>query len=399
MMESLEPLDGRAAHVASGQPPRGWAPSSDQLAASAAIAATYPPIDNVFDGSRPVVIAPAARMARAFVGALRREGVSPVALADNDPDKWGTTVDGIPVLAPDEAFARYPNAAVCVASLIVESEVAGQMRQLGFPAVYPLSVLHHYRPDVFVAPYLNGAFSSTFDPAHAKAIEDVAALWADDESAWTFQQILTARRTLALDIYAAIRAGHPQYFPPDVVTFTEDDVFCDAGAFIGDTLTTFRSLFPSLAIPYYAFEPDPANYARLSEAGADYPGKFVAVQGGLGAQEATMRFAATGGMDGRFATGDSGPTLRIHQIDQFFPDDAPPTFIKMDIEGMEREALAGGERIIRSHAPTLAICVYHEPTDLWEIPKWVHERQPRYRFYLRHYSTNMSETVMFAVAR
>ena len=369
-----------------------------QQAASVAIAAAYPPIERVFDGSAPVVIAAAARMGRAFLHALRREGVTPVAFVDNDRAKWGTVIEGVPVMAPEDGLARYPDAAICVASVISESELANQMRGLGFPMVYPLSVLHHYRPDVFVAPYLDGAFESCFDPVHAETIAEVGALWADAESVSTFEQILAARRTLDLERYAAIHADHPQYFLPRIVTFTDDDVICDGGAYTGDTLATFRELFPSLRIPYYGFEPDPTNYAQLAAAGKEYGGRFVAVQGGLGAREVTMGFAATGAMDGQFSAGASGPTIHIHTIDGFFAREAPPTFIKMDIEGMEPEALAGAEGTIRSHAPTLAICVYHEPAHLWEIPKWVHERQPGYRFYLRHYSRNMSETVMYAIA-
>lgn len=48
--------------------------------------------------------------------------------------------------------------------------------------------------------------------------------------------------------------------------------------------------------------------------------------------------------------------------------DKEPTFIKMDIEGSEQEALKGCKRILKELKPKLALCVYHKPEDLFEIP-------------------------------
>ena len=72
------------------------------------------------------------------------------------------------------------------------------------------------------------------------------------------------------------------------------------------------------------------------------------------------------------------------------------TFIKMDIEGAEYEALKGAERIIREQKPKLAICVYHKPEDIWELPELILEFNESYKFYLRHYSYQDNETVLYA---
>lgn len=49
------------------------------------------------------------------------------------------------------------------------------------------------------------------------------------------------------------------------------------------------------------------------------------------------------------------------------------TFLKMDIEGAEAEAIKGAKNIIQKDKPKLAICIYHKPNDLWEIPLMIHE--------------------------
>lgn len=54
-------------------------------------------------------------------------------------------------------------------------------------------------------------------------------------------------------------------------------------------------------------------------------------------------------------------------IDDILPN-FEPTFIKMDIEGAEYEALIGAESIITRSKPNLAICVYHAVNHIWDIP-------------------------------
>jgi FkbM family methyltransferase len=73
-----------------------------------------------------------------------------------------------------------------------------------------------------------------------------------------------------------------------------------------------------------------------------------------------------------------------------------PTFIKMDIEGAELEALKGARRTIAENHPQLAICVYHSLSDLWEIPLFIRSLYKGYRFYLRSYKFMGLETVLYA---
>jgi len=68
----------------------------------------------------------------------------------------------------------------------------------------------------------------------------------------------------------------------------------------------------------------------------------------------------------------------------------------MDIEGSETKALLGAKRIIQEHKPRLAICVYHNPKDYFEIPFLLKQFVPEYKFYLRHYYKDHGETVLYA---
>ena len=48
------------------------------------------------------------------------------------------------------------------------------------------------------------------------------------------------------------------------------------------------------------------------------------------------------------------------------------TYIKMNIEGCELQALRGAQRVIRESHPKLAIAGYHKTWDLWEVPKLIY---------------------------
>lgn len=69
----------------------------------------------------------------------------------------------------------------------------------------------------------------------------------------------------------------------------------------------------------------------------------------------------------------------------------------MDIEGSELKALEGAKATIMKNHPRLAICIYHKPMDVIEIPFYIQKLVPEYKFYIRHYASNMWETVLYAI--
>ena len=91
-------------------------------------------------------------------------------------------------------------------------------------------------------------------------------------------------------------------------------------------------------------------------------------------------------------------TVSTITLDEFLTDQKRKvSFIKMDIEGEERNALIGAKRTIKENKPKLAISVYHKYDDIFEIPRLIMEFRNDYKFYLRHYSMVEWDTVLYAV--
>jgi len=99
--------------------------------------------------------------------------------------------------------------------------------------------------------------------------------------------------------------------------------------------------------------------------------------------------------------------VSVLKIDDFFLRQTVPavridditnnaTFIKMDIEGAELNALKGAKKTIIANTPKLAISIYHQLNDLWEIPIYIKQLVPEYKLYVRHHSKTIAETVLYA---
>jgi hypothetical protein len=71
----------------------------------------------------------------------------------------------------------------------------------------------------------------------------------------------------------------------------------------------------------------------------------------------------------------------------------------MDIEGAELDALRGAERLLRRSEAMWAVCVYHKPEHLWQLPLFINEHSQGHRFFLRKYAGEIWETVCYAVPK
>jgi hypothetical protein len=87
--------------------------------------------------------------------------------------------------------------------------------------------------------------------------------------------------------------------------------------------------------------------------------------------------------------------IDVDSIDNIVKDKV--SFIKMDIEGAELEALRGAKNTILKYKPKLAISVYHKQDDLINIPQYILQLNEKYKLYLRHYGESTDETILYAV--
>lgn len=228
-----------------------------------------------------------------------------------------------------------------------------------------------------------------------QAYSNVYELLSDERSKEIFVAVQMYRMTRDFKYISWIYdAEKKQYFAPEI-NLNSGEVVVDCGAYIGDTLLDFieQRLIPR---KYFLFEPNDKNYAKLMEnvEKASKDGvQTIPYKAGVFNDNTKLYFtdAADSSCISDNATGNSIDVVALDKI-----INEPVSFIKMDIEGAELEALEGAKDLIVTYKPKLAICLYHKQSDFYKIPLFIKQICPEYKhFLIRHYSLCRIETVLY----
>jgi FkbM family methyltransferase len=171
------------------------------------------------------------------------------------------------------------------------------------------------------------------------------------------------------------------------VSVHDSDVVIDVGAHLG---TFTRIALRHGARLVVAVEPDPVNAVCFARTFAPEieAGRVRLVQAAAWHSPGLLTFEIGGASQtGHVADSQSarGVTVRAVTLDGMVDELklGRVDFIKMDIEGAERHALAGARRILASHKPRLAICIYHAPDDPDVVPRVIREANAAYETFTR----------------
>lgn len=260
------------------------------------------------------------------------------AFCDRDINKQGTLYYNLPVISPEELLNNHKTDYVVISSPYYYEEVFKELQISGFPA-------------------------------NQIVFEDL-------------------RFMMDLDVN--------QYFETPIITPQSNEVFIDAGCFNCDTSLLFRKWCGGKYEKIYAFEPDPANYRNCqSVIDKERIHNIELLNAGVWSQDDRLQFNSEESSASSFDP-VGAISIDVRSIDSVLQG-ARATFIKLDVEGAELEALKGARETIVKYRPRLAVCVYHKPEDLLELQLYLQSLVPDYKFYIRHYSNFTIETVLYAV--
>ena len=184
-----------------------------------------------------------------------------------------------------------------------------------------------------------------------------------------------------------------QYFDCPLFVTEEEEIFVDCGCYDAETSNQFSNWCKGNYNRIIAFEPDKILFSTIKENCKLPHFDIFPYATGEHKHEASFSMTSDGG-SGISANGSE--KVWVNSIDNVLNGEKA-TFIKMDVEGAELESLKGASLTIQKYKPKLAISIYHKPEDIVEIPCFIESLRNDYRYYIRHYTNCMWETILYAI--
>lgn len=240
--------------------------------------------------------------------------------------------------------------------------------------------------------------SRAFYEANKEKVNKVIDLLEDEKSKNVYRACIE-KRCCGKRIKSGLFDERDQYFDNEIICLEHGEVFVDCGAFIGDTVQQLKNRMIKKKINNFkvvAFEPSERN-ASLIQKFFKKDARVILVKKGVSNKCGKLYFTEQGPKS-RSVNNPSEATgiIEVTALDNE-SECKDATFIKMDIEGLETDAIMGAERIIKANKPKLAICIYHSNEDMVNIPLLIKNMVPEYKLYIRHHSMGTVETVLYAV--
>nr|WP_240905846.1 FkbM family methyltransferase [Thiorhodococcus mannitoliphagus] len=353
-------------------------------------------LNAIRDSGLPVVQWGAGELSWYIWNYLTQNGIFPVALCDSNPDRHGSTYLGLPVLSyvdMKEQLTREKGGYHIVVStgpkykeeIFSFLERSGEKNRVWYFRGYEVC---------------GEKFSYSYLREYANSFEEVYFSLADEYSKKVFVNVLNAKISGNFDYYRTIQTTC-EYFDDDIIQLGSEEVYMDIGSFGGNAIIEFARRTQGEYAGIIAVEPDKRNRQVLQERLTKNRLYGVEViEYGVWNKREVLYFhnGREGGsrISEEATTGFGGYSLDVDTVDNLLLG-RRVSYISMDIEGAERRALLGAGGTIRRWKPKLAVSVYHRREDLFDIPILVLSLNPAYRLYLRHYTDNQTETVLYAI--
>lgn len=202
----------------------------------------------------------------------------------------------------------------------------------------------------------------------------------DDESKKIFEGCLKFIVGGEISDLMAVTTPKSEAFE-EILKLSSCEHYLDLGAYRGDTVDELLHYSGGSYASVIALEPDRRTFKKLCEHVEGMP-NVTALQKAIYSFSGTASFNSVAGRQSSIAV--SGTEIETVTVDELC-NGKEITYIKMDVEGAEKDALLGAQKTLAEKKPKLNIALYHRFTDIFELPLMIKSVNPEYKFYLRRH--------------
>ncbi len=310
--------------------------------------------------------------------------------------------NGISVVGPEdvsETDKKYSLLAVCI-STVPYTPVYHSLTAQGWKNIVPfydLTELFKYQH-----PLGNGWFVASLNEKENDAIGNVLNRWDDEISRAHHLQFLAWRFLRQEWVFTdAPITTNNRYFIPEILSLLHDhESFMDIGAYHGEVSIKFSEIVHGKFREVVAIEPDSHNIAILKKnfsktLSYNQKSRTMVFDHVIAQQSEANSFIEKLG----YASQISSLGKKSVQLTAIDSMEVTPSFIKLHVEGGELAALKGCVSTLLSNRPIIATAGYHNRLGLWELPQWLMDSLPDYRFLFRLHGWCGTGMVIYAIPK
>jgi len=284
---------------------------------------------------KPVVLYGMGDGAQKILDVCEQRGIEIADIFASDEFVRGHSFAGYRVLKYSEVYEKYDDFLVAVS---FATQLPGVLEKL-----YRIAGEHEtVAPDVPVI--VDGTlFDLDYLHLHWDELKQVYLLLADEQSRQVYANILNYKISGKLSYLKKCETTVDEAY--QLLDLGTEEDYVDLGAYRGDTIEEFLTHTGGAYHSITAFEPDVKTFAKL-QSKVEQLALVRARCCNLGAwsHQAGLRFAGKAGRNSALSQkGDR--IVQVNSVDNILSG-ARASYIKMDVEGAEREALAGCKNTI-----------------------------------------------------
>lgn len=322
------------------------------------------------NAKKPILLYGMGNGADKILDRLLSLGITPDGVFASDGFARHNPFRGYTVISYSEALEKYGDfiALICFGSQ--RPEVLELFRSMR-------SRCELYAPDVPV--YGDTVFDLAFARENKSRLKQVYDLLSDGLSKKAFEYTVRYKITGDIKYLFDCESGAAEAYK-SIIRPQCGDSFLDIGAYTGDTVREFVSHCPDYG-RIIAVEPDGKTYSKLCANTANLHNielHNIAVY----SEDTRLPFEKSGGRQSKI--GASGDMITCRSVDGILGGGSVD-YIKIDVEGFEREAILGARDTILRHKPKLCVSAYHRGEDYFAIPEAVLSIRDDYKLYMRHF--------------